>query len=499
MKQRNKTASVNQNMVRGSVWAVAMRWTIRLLGLISTIILARLLTPQDFGIIVMASIVIGLIDLCTEFGVGMLLIREVSITRADCDTAWTFRVLQGIVLALIMILLSEIAVSYFNEARLAPVLKVLAMVAVISGLQNIGMVLVRKELDFAKDFRFEVYKKIASFCCIVTCALLLRSYWGLVLGRLIASLIHLAISYIMHPYRPKLSLQRWRFFIHFSVAMIGGNVGKFLNERFDTIAIGGLYNTASLGLYNVASELAKLATKEVTMPIGRALMPSYASISEDKQALSRAYLTSFSFIALIILPLGTGLSSIAEPAVVLIYGSKWRQAAPLLSWLALYSIVSALIGMLGDHILITLRREKLAMSLRFVQLAILAPIAWYCGATGSAELVAKGITLSAIALLPLHAWALMRHLPVTLFELLGCLWRPVISSAVMMWVIGEIDWQDMALALHLMVAVFSGAVVYLALIVFLWALCGKPKGPEQTLLTLLATIFATKFLRKLDP
>lgn len=498
MKDMDKSISVNQNMVRGSAWAVAMRWAMRLLGLVSTVILARMLTPDDFGIIVMASIVIALIDRCTESGVGMLLIREVKITREDCDTAWTFRVLQGIILALLMLVIADIAVNYFNEIRLRQVLYVLAIAAVVGGFQNIGMVLVRKELDFAKDFRFTLYKKIASFTCIISCAFLLRSYWGLVLGRLLASFFHVAISFAMHHYRPKLSLAKWRFFTRFSAAIMGGNIAMFFNNRVDTIVIGGLFNTASLGLYNVAAELAKMATEEVTAPIGRALMPTYASISEDKQALAKAFLTSFSFVAIIILPLGIGLSCIAELTVVLIYGSKWIDAAPLLRWLALYSIATAMISMLGDHILITLRQEKLAMNLRFVRLAILAPIAWYCGSTGSVELVAKAITFATLALLPLHAWALGRHLPISIRQLCAFLWRPGVAATVMAGVITQVDWPDLPQTVHLLLLLLTGAGVYLSMSLLLWLVAGKPKGPEQTLLALLATKLDTKFLTKLN-
>ena len=170
--------SMYGHMLRGSIWMLAMRWGIRGIGLISTVILARLLTPEDFGIVAMAMIVVGFIELFGAMGVDLALIRNPTATRAHYDSAWTLEIFQGAALAMAVILVAPFASAYFDEPRLSPVMQVLALRALVGGFENVGVVAFRKDFDFAKDFQFGVYKKLLSFALTVIFAFVLRNYWA---------------------------------------------------------------------------------------------------------------------------------------------------------------------------------------------------------------------------------------------------------------------------------------------------------------------------------
>src|SRR5688572_12363322 len=113
VKTEPEAPSIQRHMIVGSTWMVAMRWSIRCIGLLSTVLLARILLPQDFGLVAMAGILVGLLDVLSSFGVDMALIQNPRATRRHFDTAWTIQVIQGTAVALILVALAPFAAWYF--------------------------------------------------------------------------------------------------------------------------------------------------------------------------------------------------------------------------------------------------------------------------------------------------------------------------------------------------------------------------------------------------
>ena len=276
--------SIYKHMVRGAAWTATMRWVVRFIGFINIIILARILVPEDFGLVAMGAIVIGFINGFTEFGTQQLLIREQNISREHIDTAWTVKIIHGAVVALFLVILAPFAATYFNEPRVVTVINFLALSALISGTGNIGITLARKELNFALDFRCSVYKRLALFIVTLVLALILQNYWALVYGRVVGSVIGVVISYLMHPYRPKLCVKKIRVYFNFSLSIIPQRFAQFLNEKADSVVVGGMAGTALLGVYNIAADLSKMLTTEIATPLGRGLFPAYAKLNHDPKA-----------------------------------------------------------------------------------------------------------------------------------------------------------------------------------------------------------------------
>lgn len=160
MTEKQEAESATHHLVRGSAWMIAARWAMRLIGLASTVILARLLAPDDFGVIAIALIVVGLLETVAYAGVDLALMRPGADSREHYDTAWTIQLIQGALIAGFLLLLAPWVSPFFSEPRATAVIQVIALRPLIMGLQNIGIVAFRKELDFAKDFRFTLYTKL---------------------------------------------------------------------------------------------------------------------------------------------------------------------------------------------------------------------------------------------------------------------------------------------------------------------------------------------------
>jgi O-antigen/teichoic acid export membrane protein len=204
-ERRMSLTAIGSKIAAGAAWMIALRVIERSIGMISTIILARLLVPQDFGLVAMAMAVYALIEVAGQFGFDLILIRAQRASRAQYDGAWTLGVCHGVVSALVLLALAEPTAGFFSEPRLVPVIQILAAVAFLQGLENIGVVDFRRDFHFGKDFLFLFGKKIISFAVTVTLAFHYRSYWALVIGIVTSRVSGVILSYLLHPYRPRLS------------------------------------------------------------------------------------------------------------------------------------------------------------------------------------------------------------------------------------------------------------------------------------------------------
>src|SRR5690349_10908401 len=199
-----------ETVAKSAAFVLAARWLDRVVSVVSTIILARLLVPDDFGVVAMATIVVGLVDVFFDLGVNVALIQNRDPTPDHYDTAWTLRLMQSVFATLVVVAAVPLAVDYFKDARVAPVLRVLSLSLLIGGFEYIGILTFQKTMRFALDFRFVVLKRLAGFAVTVTAAWLLRSYWALVIGTLASSAFGVALSYVMHPMRPRARLTKMR-------------------------------------------------------------------------------------------------------------------------------------------------------------------------------------------------------------------------------------------------------------------------------------------------
>lgn len=484
--------NVYKNIARGSVWALMMRWGIRGLGLINMMILARLLTPADFGLVAMATLTMGLLEIFAEMGVGTLLIREREITGDDIDTAWTMNIIQGLVVAAIIVVAAPLAARYYGEPRLLAVMQVLALSSLMQGLTSIGITLARKRLDFAVDFRNGIYERLFKMLTTIPAALALGDYWAIVIGNIAGTAMSVVLSYAMCWHRPRFCLKRARKFVRFSVAIISTNIARFFANKIDVLVVSSLADPARFGLYNVASETAKMFTGEITAPIGRALLPSYARISHDRQQLASAYLHMLTTMLILVAPLTLGLFATAPDFVAVVLGDKWMGAVPVLRWLPFYALGQGLMQALTGYVFVVAGQEYLGARLRWIQLLITGPTVTAAALLKGVEVVPLAATVSIAIYIPIVTRGVSRVIPVTLAQQIEAVWRPCLAAILMVVAVRACYIADIAPLWRLLWSVAVGATAYLTVLIALWMLAGKPQGPEHAL----ASILVSRFDRK---
>jgi lipopolysaccharide exporter len=469
------------HLLRGSVWMLAARWAMRMIGLVSTMILVRVLAPEDFGLVAMAMLAYGLLETISYAGVDLALQRSTASSREDFDTAWTVQIMQGCFIAILLLASSPWIASYFSEPRLIGLMFWVAPRAVIDGFQNIGVVAFRKDLDFAKEFRYTVFTKISSGVVVVVAALWLRSYWALILGSLVASVIGVAISYAMHPYRPRLSLIKIREIWSFSQWLMISRVGSFLNRKCDEFVVGGHVGTSAMGSYHVANDFATLPSSELVMPIRRAMFPSLTKLTDRPEEFNSAVLASFSAIAAMCLFAGACLVTVAPQFIVVLLGPKWLEAVPVFRWLAAFGGLSALVLVLEVPIWVSGRTSLSALQ-SWLELAAIAPLSWFAVRHFGVEGAAAARVAVSLAMVPLMMLLTARIGSVSFVQLLGALWRPLVAAVIMGVTVELLPVVSGNVLFTLIVKLVLCVLVYVLSSLVLWVLVGRPDGIERSAL-----------------
>jgi lipopolysaccharide exporter len=476
-------ASPLRQIALGSAWLVAARWSLRGIGLISTIILARLLRPADFGVVAMAMVTYVFIRVFADTGQALAVIRHADPTAEHFDTAWTMSVCGGVLVALLLIASAPLAGWYYHDPRVVPVILVLALVPFIEGFTNIGVVVgFRRDLSFNKEFLFMVVRKLSAFVVTVTAALILRNYWALVIGIVCGMVLTVAASYWLHPYRPRFRLTRLREIWSFSGWTQFGEIGDFLGNQADQIVVGGLAGAVQMGAYNVASDLATAPTNEFIMPTTRAMFPVYATLLRDPPRLARSFLDVLALTALVALSTSVGVALVAPDMVAVVLGPRWAPAAALIPWLAVGGGVTGLTRGVMTVVSVTGHARLNAMrSWTFAALLVPATIA--AGLRWGVPGIAAARMAVTVLFLPVIFYTLMQATPITARQIAGCLWRPALAALAMAAAVLLSGTHAITpAALRLACNVGLGAATFTAAALALWFLAGRPEGAESMLI-----------------
>jgi lipopolysaccharide exporter len=480
-------SGLGHRIAAGATWVVLQRLAVRVIGLISTIILARLLVPEDFGLVALATTLFAVLETLLELGFDLALIQRQTSDRSQYDTAWTLSIARGIFTALLFVAAAYPLATFYGDPRLVPVVMWLAVIALFSGFQNIGIVEFRMELQFDREFRMLVWSKVAAFTVTVALAWFWRDYRALVAGIIVGKGVTLILSYTMHPYRPRLSLRGATPFLHFSKWLLLNNVIVLVRQRMDVFVVGKMANATGLGHYAVAYEISNLATTELIWPISRALFPGFAKMEGNPVRLADGFVSSLGIMFLLGAPMAVGIGLIAEHIVGIFLGAQWMPVVPLIQVLSLYGLLN-LPAANSQAIYLALGRPDLITWRGLPSVLVLPPglIAGvhYLGPVGAGW----ALVLSALIGLVVHFWLIHRQLAVSAKNIIGTLWRPSIAMVVMgasvfaldrAWLDPETLTQDLIQAVSL---AGLGAGTYFGTVLALWAMAGRPDGTERSIL-----------------
>jgi O-antigen/teichoic acid export membrane protein len=390
---------------------------------------------------------------------------------------------------LVLLFIAEPASRFFREPRLEPVIYVLALMPLLTGFENIGIVEFQKQLTFDREFKFVFAKKLAAFLVVVPLAVLLRSYWALVVGAVTGRAVGLILSYVLQPYRPRFSLQALHELFHFSKWLYISNMSRMLLQRAPDLVIGRIAGPRALGLFTVSHEIAYLPTTELVAPINRAAYPGYAKKSADLGVLRRGFLDVWSVICLIMVPAALGMLLTADFIVPLFLGDKWMDARPLIRLLAIAGLLLAL-QTNTTYIFFALGKPRVASLITVVYVGILLPVLAIATRAGGPIGASWAYVAMAGAVLPIRFAILQAHIDLRTSAILDRVWRPLVGTAIMTIVVLGLrsilptPESLHGVALQFLLVVVTGGVVYVGSAIGLWRMSGSPVGAESFVLEL---------------
>lgn len=478
-EQHNKA----QNKIySGSVFMLITRLSIKSIGIVSSIFLARLLTPEDFGLVAITVAIYAFIELFGALALGTALIQQKTNCIDDYNSAWTFNVLFGFVAAISLVLIAPPVAGFYQDARLQNVLYIMAFVSMLSGLHNIGVINFQRDLNFRKELQLQLVPKMISFVITLSLAFVLRNYWALVLGVLSNKLVVVIYSYIMHPYRPQLCFKSFNKLFKFSRWLLLNNIVYFINDKVSQLVVGKVLSPSSLGILALGSEIGQLPTSHVAVPINKATFPVYSRFQDNPAELKKAYLNTAALTASLTIPASIGIAMVAPLLVAVLLGEQWLSMVPLLQLLALSNMFFSVTSN-NSFIYLAAGKPHISFFINFARLAVFfamfIPLLEYNGLIGIGQ-ARLGSTLLMVLIIQA---AVLRFLKLPTLQLLKAFIRPVTAGAFMALTVCAVQLSiNLPIdALQLLLEVLAGVISYSLITLSIWHMQGYPEGFEHNI------------------
>jgi O-antigen/teichoic acid export membrane protein len=482
--------SVTERTAAGAGWIIAWRVATRNIGLVSTLILVRLLQPADFGLVALATGIINTIDAVSSIGVQDALVRAPDLDRDMYDTGFGLSVVRGLLTALVIAVIAWPLGAFFGDGRLTVVMLALAVGSLITAFENIGIIDFRRDVAFRKEFDMQLWSRVVSAATTIAVAVIWRSYWALVAGILTYRLVRLLQSYVMSPYRPRVAFGAWRRIIGFSMWTWASTMLAQIQGPSESMVIGRMLGTMQVGVYAVGLELGLLPTTELVEPLGRALFSGFASLHNASQGLAKMFQGAVGTGLMLVLPAGVGISLVADPMVRLSLGEQWLAAVPVVQILAIGATTTIFIHAAAT-LIVAIGRPKVtfwfSVAATVVKLTALLLLVPRFGVTGAAVAWVGSSLVNALMLL---GYALP-HAGVSVKQVLACVIRPAIATLAMtglLWQLG-MAWTPstgadaFGFGMDAAARSATGALCYAAVLLGVWYGAGRPDGAERFTLT----------------
>jgi PST family polysaccharide transporter len=357
-------------------WIAWSRGALQLLSFATTVFVARILAPADYGVMALASIWTASIGMVAEMGLGAAIIQFQGLDRREIDTCfWITMILAAVGFAALALAAPMIA-RWFDVPRLAEVLPVLALVLPVTACGVVSDGLLRKRLALDRVSQAEVIGGAVTLPVMIGCALAGLGVWTLVIGSLLGSAARTTVTIAFAAWCPGLRLggPRVREIVHFSLASLGVKILWALREEADVVVIGKLTGQVTLGLYTMGKELALLPGSKISTVVNMLSSPMMAELQTNVDAMRAAFYRAARLTAAIALPTSAGMALVADEMVAALLGPKWVPAVPLLRLLCVYAAVRA-VDVLLPPVLFARHRERFLFWYCFALLVVVPPLA----------------------------------------------------------------------------------------------------------------------------
>ena len=419
---------LKERAIRGGVAKLGAQAANFVVRLASLMLIARLLTPEDFGLVGMVTAFTGVLNVFKDFGLSTAAIQRQSLTRAQSSTLFWLNVAVGLALACVVALSAPVIASFYREPRLIPVSLAIATAFVFNAAGVQHGVLLQREMRFTTLAAISTASLVASTAIAITGAAAGFGYWALVAMAVTGPLVYTIGCWLAASWTPGMPQRRvgMRAFASFGRTHALNGIVYYLASNFDKILLGRYLGVDALGIYGRAYQLINIPTENLNSAAGEVAFSTLSRLREDSNRLRGYFLKGYSLILTLTLPVTLICAVFAEDVVAVILGAKWEAVTPIFRLLAPTILAFAMVHPLG-WLLMSLGfvRRSLNMSLTIAPLTIAACLV---GVSYGSWGVALGYsTVMTLWIVPAIAWA-VRDTPISLRDVLGAASRPLAAS-----------------------------------------------------------------------
>lgn len=455
--------------LKGASWLVFSRFVGRGIDFCNMLILARLLSPAEFGLVALAMALVMIVDTVLEVPVTQALVRLPSLDKNHLDTGFTLGVMRSIAIALIFLVATWPYSMINGDTSLVSVIAVMSLGPIAKGFMSPAMVHFARGLDFRPTVLIEISSKLCAFAAAVIVVLAGGSYWALVVNFVTTAFAATVATYLVAPYFPRFSLKRLSDFAGFIGWFSSAQLVSAVNWQFDRFLVGAAGNNAMLGRYAVASDVAVIPTQSIIGPALQPVMAAFSQISSDRKRMKGAFLKASRFAMLISLPVCVGISLTADMVTGILLGPQWADAASYLSLLSLsvipipyfQTLYSASLAI--DRPAIIFRLNTIDLCLRVV----LISLGFYLFAAHGASIAR---IILAFIMFAFYVFEARQVLGLGYRRQLANLWKIIVSVIVMAVVVAW--WREATASVNLPVFLRLAATASVGTLTYLVCLLG---------------------------
>ncbi len=391
-----------RSAIEGFGWNTGLKLAGNLITLLKISVLARLLTPTDFGLFSLVAIALGLTEALTETGINITLLQSKKPVEYFLDTAWVIAILRGILIACVMLIMGIGMSRFFNQPELLLLVAVAAFVPLVKGFINPAIITLYKSLSFFADTGYRFSLILIDAALAIGAVFLFRTVASWIAAMVLTGLLEVVISFLFFKLKPKFAYVRSRASAIFANAKwLSLSSGfSYLNENTDNLIVGKLTGTFNLGLYQNAYALAHKPNYDLAKSVHHSTLPIYSRLSDDVPRLRSAFFKSLSFSTFLTVGASVPLLIAPDFFVKLILGDQWITAVPLVRWLVIAGLVHAL-TLVGYSLLIARSHLRVMNLHQAVSFGLLLLLMWWGVTTWGLEGATKAVAFARIATFPI--------------------------------------------------------------------------------------------------
>jgi PST family polysaccharide transporter/lipopolysaccharide exporter len=454
-----------ERTVKGGLWMTATNVFDRILQLVLLVVLARLLSPADFGLMGIALLTLNALRRFSRIGLQDALIQRFEVDVDEyLHTAWTVEVARGIALASIAYLSAPFIASFFAEPRALDIIRVIAISPLLNGFRNPAVVYFRKNLDFHKQFAYVMSGSVVNFGVATSLALVYRNVWALVLGYVAADMVRLFVSYGMDRFRPIPEFDRAYFteLFAFGKWITATDAFLFIANEGDDAVVGYVLTAASLGLYQVAYQIAKAPAAEVSSIVSSVTFPAYSRLQNDIDALREVFFKTVQVTTFVSFPMSVGIVVTAPVFVRGFLGAEWLPIVPVMQLIGVYSLLVSLGSTFGS-VWKSLGHPDYVTKLVFIRIVLMAvlifPATRQYGIVGAAGVI---VGVYAFPMMPIDIYLVVRSVETSFTRFFREISYPLAAATAMGVAVYLVDQADLLAApiTEFVLLVLSGGLAY---------------------------------------